>query len=143
LILCSYARASELYIDGGTGFTIGGTRIDNSDISIALFARYRVHKWEIHGGGWHSEEDDVSNATVGGGYVLNAGKGWNFTIGLALADKSVNIGTRLRFYLAGRYDFECWSIGYIHYSNGEDLLDHDKLPNEGVNLLVLGRKVEC
>ncbi|MEE9595602.1 MAG: hypothetical protein V3V96_02385 [Acidiferrobacterales bacterium] len=115
----------------------------NNDINIALFARYRVNKWELHGAGWHSPEDDVSNVTVGGGYVLKVGKSWNFTGGLALADKSANIGTQLRVYLAGRYDFRCWSVGYIHYSNGDGILGHDKLPNEGVNLIVLGRKVEC
>lgn len=133
----------ELYIDGGRGFSIDGTSVKNNDINIALFARYRVNKWELHGAGWHSPEDDVSNITVGGGYVLKVGKGWNFTSGLALADKSANVGTQLRFYLAGRYDFRCWSVGYIHYSNGDSVLDHDKLPNEGVNLIVLGRKVEC
>lgn len=143
LLLCSYARAGELYIDGGTGFSIGGTGAKNSDIDIALFARYRVNNWEINGGGWHSSEDDVSNVTVGGGYVLRAGKGWNFTAGLALADESANIGSQGRFYLAGRYDFRCWSVGYVHYSNGEGFLNHDELPNEGVNLLLLGRKVKC
>ena len=102
-----------------------------------------MNKWEIHGGGWHSSEDDVSNVTIGGGYVLEVGKGWNFTGGLAIADESPNIGTELRFYLAGRYDFSCWTVGYIHYSNGESVFDHDQLPNEGVNLLVLGRKVKC
>jgi hypothetical protein len=102
-----------------------------------------VNKWEILGGGWHSSEDDVSNVTVGGGYVLEIGKGWNFTGGLALAEESANIGTKLRFYLAGRYVFRCWSVGYIHYSNGESAFNHDREPNEGVNLIVLGRKVKC
>lgn len=136
-------QASEVYIDGGTGFSIGSTNVNNSDIDIALFARYRVEKWELHAGGWHSSDDDVSNITVGGGYVLKVGEGWNFTGGLALADKSFNIGTRVRFYLAGRYDFSCWSVGYIHYSNGESFLDHDHEPNRGVNLIVVGRKRVC
>ncbi|MFQ6023172.1 MAG: hypothetical protein ACE5NW_10655 [Acidiferrobacterales bacterium] len=143
LPLYADSKTKQLWIDVGTGFSIGGTGAKNSDIDVALFARYRINRWEIHGGGWHSDEDDVSNLTVGGGYVFTIWRGLNFTAGLAVADESANIGTHGRFYFAGRYDFECWSIGYIHYSNGMSTFNHDRGPNEGVNLIVGGRKLKC
>jgi len=66
--------------------------VKNSDINIALFARYRVNKWEIHGGGWHSPEDDVSNLTVGGGsraaMIFDVGQLATFTTAMARASST-------------------------------------------------------
>lgn len=132
-----------LWIDLGTGFTADQLGPENSDISVAVFVRYRISRWEIIGGGWHSDKEDVSNLTVGGGYVVKIWRGLNFTGGFAIADESVNVGTRARFYLAGRWDFRCWSVGYVHFSNGMNTLNHDRGPNDGVNLIVGSRKLRC
>ncbi len=136
-------RSRTLWIDIGKGFSWAGAGPENANIDVAVFARYRRNRWELHGGGWYSDDEDVSNLTVGGGYVFPLWRGLSFTGGLALADKSVNIGTRLRFYLSGRYDFKCWSVGYVHYSNGESVFGHDRGPNEGVDLLVGSRRLGC
>lgn len=85
----------------------------------------------------------MSNLTVGGGYVVKIWRGLNFTGGFAVADKSPNIGTQARFYFAGRWDFRCWSVGYIHFSNGETAFNHNHGPNDGVNLIVGSRKLHC
>ena len=136
-------KPKALWIDVGTGFTASNLGPENSDISVAAFARYRIGRWEIIGGGWHSDSDDVSNLTVGGGYVVKLWRGLNFTGGFAVAEESANIGTWARFYVAGRWDFRCWSVGYIHFSNGDAIFNHNQGPNEGVNLLVGSRKLHC
>ncbi|MDX1488013.1 MAG: hypothetical protein R3268_07430 [Acidiferrobacterales bacterium] len=136
-------KPTALWIDLGTGFTSNQLGPENSDISVAAFVRYRISHWEIIGGGWYSDKDDVSNLTVGGGYVVKIWRGLNFTGGFAVADKSANIGTQARFYFAGRWDFRCWSIGYLHFSNGESVFHHGREPNEGVNLIVGSRKLHC
>jgi hypothetical protein len=130
-------------VDVGTGVSVGGTSLDNADIGIAAFARYRLNRWEIIGGGWHSSQSNKNNVTVGGGYIVPIWRGLSFIGGLAIADKSANVGTHGRFYLSGRYDFRCWSIGYIHFSNGMSALHHDRGPNTGVDLFLVGRKVRC
>jgi hypothetical protein len=136
-------RSKELWIDAGTGFSMPGTTIQSANIDAAVFARYRVRHWEVNGGGWYSNAHGVSNVTVSGGYVFPLWRGLNFTGGLAIAPRSANIGTVPRFYLAGRYDFKCWSVGYVHYSNGMGTFHHNNGPNNGVNLLVLGRRIGC
>ncbi|MFQ5993577.1 MAG: hypothetical protein ACE5K1_00670 [Acidiferrobacterales bacterium] len=141
--MCADADPNQLWIDVGTGVSVSGTSLDNSDISVAIFARYRMNRWEIHAGGWDSSQVNRSNITVGGGYVVPLWRGLNFTGGFALADKSANIGTHLRFYLSGRYEFKCWAISYVHYSNGESVFNHDREPNSGVDLFLLGRRLRC
>lgn len=136
-------KPTALWVDLGTGFTSKQLGPENSDIAVAAFARYRIGRWEIIGGGWHSDKDDVSNLTVGGGYVVKIWRGLNFTGGFAVADETANIGTRARFYVAGRWDFRCWSVGYVHFSNGEHIINHNHGPNEGVNLIVGSRKLHC
>jgi hypothetical protein len=70
-------------------------------------------------------------------------RGLNFTGGLAVADKDAQIGTYARFYFAGRWDFRCWSVGYVHFSNGMQTLNHDFGPNDGVDLLIGSRRLHC
>ncbi len=136
-------RTRTLWIDIGSGFTWSPLNAENANIDLAVFVRYRMKHWEIHGGAWHSDDEDVSNATVGGGYVFPLWRGLSFTGGLAVADKDVNVGTHLRFYLSGRYDFKCWSVGYVHYSNGMSTFNHDRGPNEGVDLIMGSRRLHC
>lgn len=136
-------KPTSLWLDWGTGVSVGGTLIQSAKIGVATFARYRISQWEIIGGGWYSGDEDVSNLTVGGGYVVRIWRGLNFTGGLALADKSAQIGTYGRFYFAGRWDFRCWSVGYVHFSNGMQALNHNLGPNNGVDLLVGSRKLHC
>lgn len=136
-------KVTSLWIDLGSGFEIDRTALRNDNIRIAAFARYRINRWEIMGGGWHAKDDDISNVTIGGGYVVPIWRGLNFTGGFALGGKTDNIGTVTRFYLAGRWDFRCWSFGYVHFSNGLRVFNHDRGPNEGVDLLVGGRKLHC
>jgi hypothetical protein len=136
-------KPTALWLDLGSGISIGGTRVQSSDIAVATFARYRMSHWEIIGGGWYSGDDDVSNLTVGGGYVVRLWRGLNFTGGLAVADKSAQIGTYARFYFAGRWDFRCWSLGYVHFSNGMEVLNHSYGPNIGVDLIMGSRKLHC
>ncbi|MBW8055411.1 MAG: hypothetical protein V3V64_10080 [Acidiferrobacterales bacterium] len=149
LIICYSAPAfadanpGELWVDVGTGVSVGGTSLNNADIGIAAFARYRLNRWEIIGGGWHSSQSNKSNVTVGGGYIVPIWRGLSFIGGLAIAGKSANVGTHGRFYLSGRYDFRCWSIGYIHFSNGMSAFNHDRGPNTGVDLFLIGRMVRC
>ncbi len=127
----------------GTGITVGNTSVDNADVGIAAFARYRINRWEVIGGGWNSSESNKGNLTVGGGYIIPIWRGLSFTGGLAVARHSANVGTRGRFYLSGRYDFRCWSLGYTHFSNGMSAFNHDRGPNTGVDLFTIGRKVRC
>ena len=130
-------------MDVGTGVSVGGTSLNNADIGIAAFAGYRINRWEIIVGGWHSSQSNKSNLTVGGGYIVPIWRRLSFIGGLALAGKSANVATHGRFYLSGRYDFRCWSIGYIHFSNGMSTFNHDRGPSTGVDLFLVGRKVRC
>ena len=143
LSLYAADKPNSLWLDLGTGFSIGDTRVQSANIAAAVLARYRITHWEIIGGGWYSGDEDVSNLTVGGGYVVRIWRGLNFTGGFALADKSAQIGTYWRFYFAGRWDFRCWSVGYVHFSNGEQVFDHNYGPNIGVDLIMGSRKLHC
>jgi hypothetical protein len=143
LALYAGDKPTALWLDLGTGFTVGGTNIRSNKIAVAAFARYRITHWEIIGGGWYSGDDNISNLTVGGGYVVPLWRGLNFTGGLAVADKDAQIGTYARFYFAGRWDFRCWSVGYVHFSNGMQTLNHDFGPNDGVDLLIGSRRLHC
>jgi hypothetical protein len=136
-------KPTALWLDLGTGFTVGGTNVQSNKIALAAFARYRISHWEIIGGGWYSGDEDISNLTVGGGYVVRIWRGLNFTGGLAVADKDAQIGTYGRFYFAGRWDFRCWSVGYVHFSNGMQVFNNNLGPNNGVDLLVGSRKLHC
>ncbi len=142
-LLCApaaYAQEGRVYLDFGQGFNAGF--ITSSEISWSGFVRYRLNRLEIHGGGWRSNDRDLSNAIAGASVVLgNLDQGLNWTLGIALAEPTENISSRLRFRLAVHYDWEHWGLGFVHYSNGSYVFNHDGAPNRGVNLLFFSRKL--